>query len=104
MRCWDWPQAPWRGVQGVLIYLTIYLVTNAGVFSVILAMKRNGQMVETIADLAGLARTQPRLALAFAFFMVSLSGIPPFAGFFAKFYVFLPAIEAAPLRARPSSA
>jgi NADH-quinone oxidoreductase subunit N len=82
------------GVQGVLIYLTIYLVTNAGVFSVILAMKRNGQMVETIADLAGLARTQPRLALAFAFFMVSLSGIPPFAGFWAKFYVFLPAIDA----------
>jgi NADH-quinone oxidoreductase subunit N len=82
------------GVQGVLIYLTIYLITNAGVFSVILAMKRNGQMVETIADLAGLARTQPRLALAFAFFMVSLSGIPPFAGFWAKFYVFLPAIDA----------
>ena len=82
------------GVQGVLIYLAIYLVTNAGVFSVILAMKRNGQMVETIADLAGLARSQPRLAMAFAFFMISLSGIPPFAGFFAKFYVFLPAIQA----------
>ena len=82
------------GVQGVLIYLTIYLITNAGVFSVILAMKRNGQMVETIADLAGLARTQPRLATAFVFFMISLSGIPPFAGFFAKFYVFLPAIQA----------
>jgi NADH-quinone oxidoreductase subunit N len=82
------------GVQGVLIYLAIYLITNAGVFSIILAMKRNGQMVETIADLAGLARTQPRLAMAFAFFMISLSGIPPFAGFFAKFYVFLPAIQA----------
>jgi NADH-quinone oxidoreductase subunit N len=82
------------GIQGVLIYLAIYLITNAGVFCVILAMKRNGQMVETIADLSGLARTQPRLAMAFAFFMISLSGIPPFAGFFAKFYVFLPAIQA----------
>jgi len=82
------------GVQGVLIYLVIYLVTNAGVFSCILAMKRNGQMVESIGDLAGLAREQPRLAMAFAFFMISLSGIPPFAGFFAKFYVFLPAIQA----------
>jgi NADH-quinone oxidoreductase subunit N len=82
------------GVEGVLIYLTIYLVTNAGVFSCILLMKRNGTMVETIADLSGLARTQPRLALALATFMLSLAGIPPLAGFFAKFYVFLAAIEA----------
>ena len=82
------------GVEGVLVYLTIYLVTNAGVFSCILAMKRNGVMVETIADLSGLARTQPRLALAFAIFMLSLAGIPPLAGFFAKFYVFLAAVDA----------
>ncbi len=82
------------GVEGVLVYLTIYLITNAGVFSCIMAMKRNGVMVETIADLSGLARTQPRLALAFAIFMLSLAGIPPLAGFFAKFYVFLAAVEA----------
>ncbi len=82
------------GVEGVLIYLTIYVITNAGVFACILAMKRDGVMVETIEDLAGLARTQPRLALAFAIFMLSLAGIPPLAGFFAKFYVFLAAIEA----------
>jgi NADH-quinone oxidoreductase subunit N len=82
------------GVEGVLIYLTIYLVTNAGVFTVILAMKRGGQMVETISDLSGLARTQPRMAFAFAVFMLSLAGIPPLAGFFAKFYVFLAAIQA----------
>ena len=82
------------GVEGVLIYLTIYLVTNAGIFACILAMKRNGQMVETIADLSGLARTQPRLALAFAIFLFSLAGVPPLAGFFAKFYVFLAAIDA----------
>jgi len=82
------------GVQGVLIYMAIYVITNAGVFVCILAMRRNGQNVETIPDLSGLARTQPRLALAFAILMVSLAGIPPFAGFFAKFYVFLAAIEA----------
>ncbi len=82
------------GIQGVLIYLTIYLVTNAGVFACILAMKRDGQMVEAIGDLSGLARTQPRLAFALAIMMLSLAGIPPLAGFWAKFYVFLAAIEA----------
>ncbi|HEY3776432.1 MAG TPA: NADH-quinone oxidoreductase subunit NuoN [Rhizomicrobium sp.] len=84
----------YQGVQGVLIYLAIYVVTNAGVFVCILAMRRQGKMVETIPDLAGLARTDPRLALAFAILFVSLAGIPPFAGFFAKFYVFLAAIDA----------
>jgi NADH-quinone oxidoreductase subunit N len=82
------------GVEGVLIYLAIYVITNAGVFVCILAMRREGTMVETIADLGGLARTNPRLALAFAVLFISLAGIPPFAGFFAKFYVFLAAIEA----------
>ncbi len=82
------------GVEGVLIYLLIYVITNAGVFACILAMKRDGQMVEEIADLAGLARTQPKLAFAFAVLMFSLAGIPPLAGFFAKFYVLLAAIEA----------
>lgn len=82
------------GVEGVLIYLAIYVVTNAGVFVCILAMRRHGQMIETIPDLAGLARSNPRLALAFAVLFVSLAGIPPLAGFFAKFYVFLAAIQA----------
>lgn len=82
------------GVQGVLIYMTIYLVTNAGVFVVIMAMKRDGESVETISDLAGLARTRPALAFAMAALMISLAGIPPLAGFWAKFYVFLAAIEA----------
>jgi NADH-quinone oxidoreductase subunit N len=82
------------GIQGVLIYLAIYLVTSAGVFVCILAMRRDGEPVETIADLAGLARTRPRLAFCLMMFMVSLSGIPPFAGFFGKFYVFLAAIDA----------
>ena len=82
------------GVQGVLLYLTIYLITNAGVFVVIMAMKRDGEMVEDISDLAGLSRSHPRLAFAMAALMISLAGIPPLAGFWAKFYVFLAAIEA----------
>ncbi len=57
-------------------------------------MQRDGEMIETIDDLAGLARTQPKLAFAYAMLMLSLAGIPPLAGFFAKFYVFMAAIEA----------
>ena len=83
-----------QGVQGVLLYMLIYVITNAGVFVCILQMRRDEQQVETIADLAGLARTQPKLAFAFAALMFSLAGIPPLAGFFAKFYVFLAAIQA----------
>ena len=82
------------GVQGVLIYLAIYLVTTIGVFACILAMRRGETMVETISDLSGLAETQPGFAFALAMLMFSLAGIPPLAGFFAKFYVFLAAVKA----------
>ncbi len=82
------------GFKGVLIYLMIYLISNAGVFIVIMAMKRDGKQLETISDLAGLSRTQPRLAFVFAALMISLAGIPPLAGFWAKFYVFLAVIQA----------
>ena len=88
------------GVRGVLIYLAIYVVTNLGVFACIQAMRRGGKPVETIADLAGLARTDPRLALVFSLLFLSLAGLPPLAGFFAKFYVFLAAIQAHLLCAR----
>ena len=82
------------GVQGVLIYLVIYLVTTIGVFACILAMRRGETMVETISDLSGLAETRPAFAFALAMLMFSLAGIPPLAGFFAKFYVFLAAVKA----------
>src|SRR5262249_41583694 len=58
------------------------------------SMRRDGEMVENIADLAGLARTKPTMAFFFAMLLFSLAGIPPLAGFFAKFYVFLAAIKA----------
>ena len=82
------------GVRGVLIYLTIYVFTNLGVFAAIQAMRRGGKSVENISDLAGLGRTDPKLALVFSMLFLSLAGLPPLAGFFAKFYVFLAAIQA----------
>jgi NADH-quinone oxidoreductase subunit N len=83
-----------QGVQGILLYLTIYLFMNMGTFACILAMRRQGRMVEDIDELAGLSKTNPYLAAALGIFMFSMAGIPPLAGFFAKFYVFLAAIEA----------
>ena len=82
------------GIQGVILYMTIYLVMNVGTFACILAMRRKGEMVEEISDLAGLSKSNPMLAVAFLVFMFSMSGIPPLAGFFGKFYIFLAAIEA----------
>ena len=83
-----------EGAQGVLVYIAIYVAMTLGTFSVILAMKRSGHPVETVADFAGLSRTNPLLAFTFAMLLFSLAGIPPLAGFFAKFYVFIAAIKA----------
>ena len=83
-----------EGVEGVLVYMAIYLAMTLGTFAVILAMRREGHMVEGIGDLAGLARTNPAMAFFLAVLLFSLAGIPPLAGFFAKFYVFLAAIKA----------
>lgn len=82
------------GVRGMLFYLAFYAVTNLGVFACIQTMRRNGQAVEEIRDLAGLARTRPKIAFALATMMLSLSGLPPLAGILAKAYVFLAAIDA----------
>jgi len=83
-----------QGVQGVLVYMAIYVAMTLGTFACILAMRRAGGYVEDIDQLAGLARTQPVVALFFGALLFSLAGIPPLAGFFAKFYVFLAAIDA----------
>jgi NADH-quinone oxidoreductase subunit N len=83
-----------EGVQGVIIYLAIYLAMTLGTFACILAMRRNGRMVEDIDQLAGLSITSPMMAFLLAMLLFSLAGIPPLAGFFAKFYVFLAAINA----------
>jgi NADH-quinone oxidoreductase subunit N len=83
-----------QGVQGVLVYMAIYVTMTLGTFAVILAMRREGKLVENIGDLAGLSRTHPAMAFFLAMLLFSLAGIPPLAGFFAKFYVFLAAINA----------
>ncbi len=83
-----------EGVQGVLVYLTIYVTMTLGAFACILAMRREEGPIETISDLAGLARTNGPMAFLFAMLLFSLAGLPPLAGFFAKFYVFLAAIKA----------
>ncbi len=83
-----------EGVQGVLVYVAIYLTMTLGAFACILAMRREGAAVETISDLAGLARTNGPMAFLFAALLFSLAGIPPLAGFFAKYFVFLAAIKA----------
>jgi NADH-quinone oxidoreductase subunit N len=82
------------GVEGVAIYMAIYLVTTLGTFGCVLAMRREGGYVEDIDDLAGLSKTHPIMAFILAMLMFSLAGIPPLAGFFAKWYVFVAAVEA----------
>ena len=81
------------GVQGVIIYLLIYMAMTLGAFACILSMRRRDGMVEDINGLAGLSKSNPVMAFMMAMIMFSLAGIPPLAGFFAKFYVFLAAIE-----------
>jgi NADH-quinone oxidoreductase subunit N len=83
-----------EGVAGLIVYLAIYLAMTLGTFACILAMRRDGRMIEDIDALSGLSRTNPLMAFMLAMLLFSLAGIPPLAGFFAKFYVFLAAIHA----------
>ena len=83
------------GVRGVALYMLIYMVMTLGTFACILAMRRKeGGNVEDINDLAGLSSTNPFMATVLTILMFSLAGIPPMAGFFAKYFVFMAAIEA----------
>lgn len=82
------------GVRGVAIYMLIYLVMTLGTFAFILAMRRKEGNVEQISDLAGLSSTNPIMATILTILMFSLAGIPPLAGFWGKWYVFLAAINA----------
>ncbi len=83
-----------EGVRGVVIYMAIYMVMTLGTFAFILAMRRKEGNVEQIDDLAGLSSTNPVMATILTILMFSLAGIPPLAGFWAKWYVFMAAIEA----------
>ncbi len=82
------------GVRATLVYMAIYLFMNVGTFACILCMRRRDGMVEGINDLAGLDRNDRPMALALMIFMFSMAGVPPAAGFFGKFYVFMAAVQA----------
>ncbi len=82
-----------EGIQSLIIYLTIYLVMNLGAFGCIFMMKRENIFYENINDLSGLSKNHPMLAFSFLIILFSLAGIPPLAGFFAKFYIFMAVIE-----------
>lgn len=83
-----------EGVSSVLIYMAIYLAMTLGSFACVIAMRRSNGMIEDISQLAGISRSKPGFAFLFAMLLFSLAGIPPLAGFFAKFYVFNAAIQA----------
>jgi NADH-quinone oxidoreductase subunit N len=82
-----------EGARGVVIYLVIYVAMTLGAFACVLAMRRSDRMVEEIDELSGLAQTNLAMATLLAILLFSLAGIPPLAGFFAKFYVFLAAVK-----------
>ena len=81
-------------MRGVAIYMLIYMVMTLGTFAFILAMRRNNANVEQIGELSGLSATNPVMATILTILMFSLAGIPPLAGFWGKWYVFLAAIDA----------
>ena len=82
-----------NGIQSSVIYITIYILMNLGFFSCLLMMKRNNKYFEDIEDLSGLSKNHPLLSLSLLLILFSLAGIPPLAGFFAKFYIFKSVLE-----------
>ena len=81
------------GIQSSVIYITIYILMNLGLFSCLLMMKRNNKYFEDIEDLSGLSKNHPLMSLSLLVILFSLAGIPPLAGFFAKFYIFKSVLE-----------
>ena len=82
-----------EGIQSSIIYISIYVIMNLALFSCLLMLKRNDQYYEDIDDLSGLSKNHPLLSLSLLVILFSLAGIPPLAGFFAKFYIFKAVIE-----------
>ena len=82
-----------EGIQSSIIYISIYLIMNLGLFSCLFMMKRNDKYYENIDDLSGLSKNHPLISLSLLIILFSLAGIPPMAGFFAKFYVFTAVVK-----------
>ncbi len=81
------------GYESTIVYITIYVVMNIGAFSCLYLMKKDGEYRENISDLSGISKKHPILAFSFLIILFSLAGIPPLAGFFAKFYIFAAVLE-----------
>ena len=81
-----------EGIAAAIIYVSIYMAMLAGVFAILMSLKRSGKAIENIPDFAGLSKTSPFIAYALAGLLFSMSGIPPLAGFFGKFFVFQAAV------------
>ena len=81
------------GIQSSIVYISIYIIMNLALFSCLLMLKRNNKYYEDIEDLSGLSKNHPLLSLSLLVILFSLAGIPPLAGFFAKFYIFKAVIE-----------
>ena len=82
------------GVQALLIYMLIYIVTNLGVFACIISLEKNeGETISNTDDLSGLSKKYPFISFSIAMLMFSFAGIPPLAGFFGKYLIFRSAIE-----------
>jgi NADH-quinone oxidoreductase subunit N len=82
-----------EGVRAIMMYLTIYLSMSIGTFACIMMVRRRDVMSEELSNFSGLAKTNPYIAMAMAIMMLSMAGIPPFAGFFGKFFVFYAAVK-----------
>ena len=82
-----------QGIRSASIYMFIYLIMNISVFAILLSLKKSDKYVEKINELSGLSKTNPVVSASLAIIMLSMAGIPPFIGFFGKFYVFIAAIE-----------
>ncbi len=82
-----------NGIQSSIVYISIYIIMNLALFSCLLMLKRNNKYYEDIKDLSGLSKNHPLLSLSLLVILFSLAGIPPLAGFFAKFYIFKAVIE-----------
>ncbi len=82
------------GVEGVAVYMAIYLVMTIGMFAAILSLRTSNGYVENISQMSGLAQKRPFVAAIVAIIMFSFIGLPPLAGFFAKWQVFLAAVDA----------
>jgi len=82
-----------QGIRSASIYMFIYLIMNISVFAILLSLKKSDKYVEQIDELSGLSKSNPTVSACLAIIMLSMAGIPPFIGFFGKFYIFIAAIE-----------